>query len=474
MAAPVMHEHKTGMSLRLKLTIGLILIIGIIFAALNTANIVSQRLRQRDEALRHNETVARLLAGAIIPELANYEIHSEQFGRYLRNLLKASIATSKSRDLAFVAVIDNELKVIAGKANTKLTVFPHGKTYQDESQTLVAIAHTNSWSGTDIRMHRFPLKVAGSIAGKLLVGTSLLRIKDEATRNLFINLGALILALAALMIYAIIALNHMVITPVTHIANAMRAVQEGNLSHEVALHRKDEIGVLANTYNFMVRGLKEREQLKDAFSRYVSPQVYKRFQEGAINLRGETRKAVVLFSDIRSFTTLSEQLTPVEVVAMLNEYFTEMVEIIFKYDGFINKFIGDAIMAIYNVPIDQPDPELRAIKTGLEMLEALDRLNQRRQDRGQFTLKIGIGINTGPVVAGNLGHERRLEYTVIGDMVNLAQRIESQTKVTGTPLLVSQSTFMPCYNQLVAQELPPVKVKGKKEPVVLYSVSSLL
>ena len=201
----------------------------------------------------------------------------------------------------------------------------------------------------------------------------------------------------------------MVVAPLSKVADAMRAVHNGDLEQELHIERRDEIGLLANTYNFMVQGLREQERLKDAFNRYVSKQVYAKFQAGEITLTGESRDATILFSDIRSFTTLSERLSPQQVVAMLNEYFNEMVAIVMKYEGFINKFIGDAIMAIYNVPVDQSDPEMRAVLTAMEMIRALERLNERRQARGQFPLKIGVGINTGAVVAGNIGHEQRLE-----------------------------------------------------------------
>ncbi len=474
-AASSVEAPKRGVSLRLKLTLGLILIIGILFAGTNTFNLWQNRQRQRDEAIAHNETISLLVAGALIPELGNNDIDSERFKNFAGNFLYAALMLSKkNRDLAFAVVADSKGHVVAGRAKTNITVFPAGKTIADEAEALNAIARLDGKLGGDMRVIRFPLVVGGKgSVGRLYVGTSLARIVREARRDLIINISILGATLLVLVIYASLALGRLVIRPITQVATAMRAVQEGNLEHELTLKSRDEIGMLAGTYNFMVRGLRERAELQDAFSRYVSPQVYERFKSGSINLRGEMRKATVLFSDIRSFTTLSEQLTPVEVVAMLNEYFTEMVEIVFKYDGFVNKFIGDAIMAVYNIPIDQDQPEMRAVRTAIEMTQALDRLNQRRLARGQFAIKIGIGINTGPVVAGNLGHERRLEYTVIGDAVNLAQRLESQTKVTGTPILISQATFEPCAQYLVAQQLPPVKVKGKNEPVVLYAVSAL-
>jgi adenylate cyclase len=309
--------------------------------------------------------------------------------------------------------------------------------------------------------------------GWFYVGASRARIKQETDRALTINAGVFIAALLLLFVYSAIALGRMVTRPLGRVMDAMHAVQEGRFDEELRIDRNDEMGVLADTYNIMVRGLAEREKLKDAFSRYVSTQVYERLKLGEINLEGETRNATVLFSDIRSFTALSERLSPHDVVALLNDYFNVMVEIVFKHEGFLNKFIGDALMAVYNAPLDQTQPELRAVRTALEMIEALDRFNQERAKRGQFAVKIGIGINTGPVTAGNIGHVRRLEYTVIGDTVNLAQRVESQTKVTGMPVLISQSTYDAVAAHVVAQPLPPVKVKGKQEPVALYAVSGL-
>ena len=322
---------------------------------------------------------------------------------------------------------------------------------------------------------RFDLKVgAKGLVGKLLVGTSLARIEREAQQALIINLTVMLVALLVLFTYASLILGHWVVRPLQVLVAAMQRVQRGDLSGEVALVRGDEIGALAHTYNFMVRGLRERERLKDAFNRYVSRQVYEKFEAGEITLTGQMRRATVLFSDIRSFTTLSEQLTPTEVVAMLNEYFNVMVEIVFEYDGLLNKFIGDALMAIYNVPLDQTLPELRAVQTAVKMMHSLDRLNAERARRQAFPIQIGIGINTGPVVAGNIGHERRLEYTVIGDAVNLAQRLESHTKVAGATVLISASTYQAVASWVQARQLEPVKVKGKAEAVALYAIDGFL
>jgi class 3 adenylate cyclase len=471
--APKTKLKLKGLSLRTKITLGLLLVV-VIFAGQSAFNIFTQQRQQRDEALANQETVARLVLGAITPELGHNDIHSETIHTFLNNFLSAAVTLNKkNKDLAYVVVVDNERKVIGGKVKTDVTIFPGNKRLEAEGEAATEIARLDGKLGGNMYIMSATISQDGKAVGRILVGTSHARMNKQVREVLLINIGVFAGAVVLMILYAGIALSRMVVNPILTIVDSMRSVEEGKLDATVDFNRGDEIGTLATTYNYMLHGLQEREHLKDAFSRYVSKQVYEKFRAGAINLKGEMRNATVLFSDIRSFTSLSEQLTPTEVVAMLNEYFTEMVEIVFKHDGFLNKFIGDAIMAIYNVPLDQSEPELRAVKTGLEMLVSLERLNDRRTARGQYPLRIGIGINTGAVVAGNLGHEKRLEYTVIGDAVNLAQRLEAQTKVAGAPLLVSEATFRPCAQHLVATALPPVKVKGKTEPVITYAVYGL-
>lgn len=188
---------------------------------------------------------------------------------------------------------------------------------------------------------------------------------------------------------------------------------------------------------------------------------------------GETCLATILFSDIRSFSTLSQRLAPASIVEMLNEYFNEMVDIVLQHCGHLDKFIGDALMAVFNVPKVQRHAELHAVQTALDMLRALDRINGKRAQRGLDPLRIGIGINTGPVIAGSIGHRRRLEYTVIGDAVNLASRIESQTKVAGHSLLVSESTYRAVRAHVIAHALPPVRLKGRAELVTMFAIAGM-
>jgi len=464
-------------SLRLKLTVGLILIIGIIFTAVNIRNLFAHSQARRAEAIANSETIARLVAGAILDELGQGSpLDSASVRRVVSTFLNFGlILNRRNQDLAFAVVVDNENRVVAGRAKPDLTLFPGEISLADEDEVLAKVAVLQGRLGASMKTKRFPLKLSKDDppVGMVIVGTSMRRLEKDLHTDLLVTGAILGGTLLILILYSAWILRNLVLRPLTMVADAMRQVQKGDLDQEVQLETSDELGVLADTFNYMVGGLREQERLKDAFTKYVSEKVYARFREGAISLDGETREATILFSDIRSFTTLSEQLTAPQVVEMLNEYFSEMVDIVIKYDGFINKFIGDALMAIYNVPVDQDQPELRAVKTGIEMMTALDILNYKREQRGEFPIHIGIGINTGPVVAGNIGHARRLEYTVIGDAVNLASRIESQTKVAGATLLISESTYAKVADFIEVEALPPVKVKGKAEAVNLYAVKAL-
>ncbi len=470
-------NRRVRFSLRLKLSLGLILIIALIFAGVNAYSVIASRNTRYSEAAANLDTIARVITSGLLIELANHPIDSEPVRRVAINFLNSALTLNKkNKDLAYVMVTNGDGQLVVGRAKPELTILPGGKSIKDEQQLLAEVLRLDGKLAPIMRVLAFPLRLTrdGPVIGKVMVGTSMARVESEFRRDLTLNIGVFLGVLLIMVLYTGFALRRIVLAPLERVSSAMRAVQAGDFTNEVSLDRSDELGVLADNYNFMVRGLREQERLKDAFNRYVSKQVYEKFRAGQIQLSGEQRNATILFSDIRSFTTLSEQLTATEVVAMLNEYFNEMVEIVFRYDGFLNKFIGDAIMAVYNVPLDQDQPELRAVRTALEMLRALANLNAKREQRGLFPIKIGVGINTGAVVAGNIGHEKRLEYTVIGDAVNLAQRIESQTKVAGAAILISETTYIAVKDQIVAEALPPVKVKGKAEPVTLYAVRGLV
>src|SRR5438105_1395899 len=216
----------------------------------------------------------------------------------------------------------------------------------------------------------------------------------------------------------------------------------------------------------MIEDITGEKRLKSTMSRYMDPSVAeKMLQAGAEILGGLSSVATVLFSDIRSFTTLTEELGPQATVSMLNEYFTIMVDCIQAEGGMLDKFIGDAIMAVFGTPIGHDDDEDRALRASLSMLRDLNAFNLKRQTEGKKPIHIGIGINTDSIVSGNIGSPRRMDYTVIGDGVNLASRFEGACKQYRAKLLISEFTFKKLRGTYRSREVDRVIVKGKTQPV---------
>jgi adenylate cyclase len=208
------------------------------------------------------------------------------------------------------------------------------------------------------------------------------------------------------------------------------------------------------------------------FQRYFAPDLAGQIagQEGEIQLGGARRNVVVLFSDIRGFTSISERMDPDEIASLLNDYFSEMVEIVFHHGGTLDKFMGDALMALWGAPITRIDDADRATRAAIAMQQSLGRLNTRWQRQGRPALSVGIGLNVGEVFAGNIGSQRRLEYTVIGDAVNVASRLESKTKDLATDLLISDATRDRLDSSIDVEAIGEVNVKGRAQAVKIFKV----
>ncbi len=228
------------------------------------------------------------------------------------------------------------------------------------------------------------------------------------------------------------------------------------------------LGYGAAVVENFVREQRERRQLSQFFSPSVVREVVRHKEEGSLTT--SRRLVTVLFSDIRGFTSLSEKLQPEQVAEMLREYLTEMTEIVFRHGGTIDKYIGDCVMALYNVPFEDPEHAVKAVRTGLEFQERTLAVSKRWEEKLGLAIRSGVGINTGEAVVGTLGSKQRLEYTAIGDTINLGARLESITKDYKANIIISESTYVLVKDQFVTEELGEVTVKGKTQPVRIYAV----
>jgi len=297
-------------------------------------------------------------------------------------------------------------------------------------------------------------------------------VKRKTTRKLILC-GLISLAATSVAGFLIsLFLSGYVSKPIRQLHLSLAEVGRGNFDVRMDQSGSGEFGDVARTVNAMADGLRQRDMLKGVFARYVSDKILNSVLEHGHqpNLNGERRKITILFSDIRNFSALSEQLSPEEVVSLLNEYFEAMVDIIFRHHGTLDKFIGDGMMVIFGAPEDDPYQEEHAIQAGLEMLNTLRELGDRWRHGRDMAVTIGIGIHTGIAVVGNIGSQRHMEYTAIGDTVNLAHQIESLTKEAGYSLLVSDYTFVSVRNRFLFKRLDNLVIKGRKDSVVVYAV----
>lgn len=276
-----------------------------------------------------------------------------------------------------------------------------------------------------------------------------------------------LISLIAGIILTILLVNLM-IKPVKFLMDGVQAIINGNYDIQIKKTTRDELGDLTEAFNGMAKSLKEKELLKGAFSTYVSSSLMEEILKDPkkLSLHGKRVKATMLFTDIRGFTSMSENLEPEQVVSVINEYLTLQTDKVFKWEGLLDKFVGDCVMAVYGVPFPKDDDAYRAVRTAMDIREGVEKLNAIRKRRNQITVGIGIGINTGDVVAGNMGSPQKMDYTVIGDNVNLASRLEANAPAG--KIWVSESTYNETKDKIEYQELEPIMVKGKKEPVKVF------
>ncbi len=291
-------------------------------------------------------------------------------------------------------------------------------------------------------------------------------------RIILFSLAVLFIAIIIIRIF-----SNNITNPISDLVTASNQIEKGNFELDIKPTTRDEIGFLTSSFIQMSHGLSEREKLMTSFSKFTNKTIAQKAADGKLDLGGESKNVTIFFSDIRSFTAMSEKMSPSETVDFLNHYMTSMVECINKTGGIVDKYIGDAIMAVWGAPDSSGSPErdaLNSVITALLMRVSLFNFNKERKAKGLSPVKIGCGINSGEVVAGQIGSTERMEYTVIGDAVNLASRTEALNKPFATDILITENTYKLIKEKIIVEEMPGVYVKGKKDLVKMYAVINLV
>ena len=412
-----------------------------------------------------------------------------QVGALLVGKSVDSIAAQMSRDtLGRVTLYDIDGQPLASSLFSGTESFPLARSQVGETlieQDASTLTRDLTLGGVNYSELLLPWEVRNGadqgVLGVAMEQTFLMRTTQTTRMEIFLLVAGAILLVIVVGVY----LSNLITRPLVKLARASSEVANGNLEVKVDSGGDDEVAVLAHSFNYMVAGLQEGSIYRDLLGRTVSPEVREQlrqtFSSGNLRLEGQEAVASVLMTDIRGFTTLSEQASPATVFNWLNEYFGKLVPIVVAHGGVVNKFDGDAMLAFFGILPRMLTPRRSAVAacdTALEMLRAIQSLNKQRIQRGDPPLVTGIGIHTGVVIAGGLGTSDRLHYTIIGDTVNSAQRLEGLTRelMDDTGALISQSTYAALGEQQSKYLLEPMgehSVRGKAERLMVYRLSDL-
>ena len=264
-------------------------------------------------------------------------------------------------------------------------------------------------------------------------------------------------------------ISWLVARPIDHLRTAAESVSRGELDISVPVSRADEFGLLLGEFNNMIRGLKEKEKLRQTFGLHVGERAAEQILKRDPGLSGVQQEITVMFVDIRSSTAQAAMMKPAEVVEMLNDFFRVTVRVVEQHGGMVNKYLGDGFMALFGAGDFAGNHADAAVGAGCDILISLDKLNQELAGHGREPIRIGVGLHTGPAIVGSIGSPQRLEFTAIGNTVNVASRIESLTKTVGRPLLLTAEVRALLSVEFPLEVLPPQQVRGIDEPMTVFA-----
>lgn len=466
----------------------LIIFLAVAFVTNGISLLVMERLAlhylydgYRAKLLSITASIAVMLDGDLLQQVQSRNDETLPAYTHLRETLRRARDANRRPDTymqrVFAVRSAGQALLVSADAEENVQSAAHaGEAYRDGqatsidvTQTEVADAFISDEFGNVLRAHAPVRNRAGEIVGAVVVEAPADWVEQKMRP---IHMSAFIAMLLAMLISipAALYISRRTSRPLTELHTAVERIGKGDFDTPLAVTSRDEFGSVALAVNAMALGLKERDRVKSTFAHYVSQQVMDSILKSGteVKLTGDRRRVSVLFCDIRGFSTMSEKMPPEKVVALLNDYFEAMVEVIFRNNGTLDKFIGDGMMVIFGAPEDDQHQEERAVKTALEMQQDLRRLTKKWEPEG-ISIRIGIGINSGPAVVGNIGSSRRMDYTAIGDTVNLASRLESATKELGVGILISEYTYNAVRGLFRFREIGSIHVKGRTEPVLTYT-----
>jgi len=392
-------------------------------------------------------------------------------------LFSAVRSAEQSPGISYAFIVDDDLNVRAAESlemvGKPLPLKRSERVVGVEGAYRVTLVQ---WRGDELFDLDVPIVTVGEPRlklGSIHLGLSQqgirLAVYEMRVKLITLVLGSLLLASALAAFLA-----RMFVRPVNLLVKGVEAIGEGRFDQRIILERRDELGQLTTAFNEMAQSLGEKEFIKNTFERYVSKELAEQIlrEQGTLKLGGEERVVTIVFCDIRRFTTLAEKYPATEVVEILNDFFARMIRLINEHGGMVDKLLGDAVMALFGAPVALGDDALRAVRCALEMQQEIERLNQERGEDGMPELAMGIGINTGTVVAGNIGSETRMEYTVIGDNVNVAARLQGVAQ--RGDVMISEGTLAHIKNMVEVVPLEPVELKGKQKPVGVFRVERII
>jgi adenylate cyclase len=458
-----MRNFWLNLSLRTKIAGLMSLLVLATVLALTTLSITRERANFEQELVEQAD---------LFLQTTTFTIRDELYSLQLDELRDVARVVSTNPDIVRFIVYDREGKILVDSTRPE-TLF--SQEIDPLGQTLVSLqpqqVYRNWQTGEFISGEAVILgnQVIGAVAAGMSTKPLDQKIGVITTQGILLALGTILLGGALTFLF-----SRQITIPLSELATSAGKMADGDWSIRVNPKAHDEIGRLAEAFNQMAAGLQEREWLRDMFGRFVSQEVAEAIRTGQVKLEGENRVVSVLFCDIRDFTNYSERHTPQEVVTMLNEYLPLIVQSAQKYGGMVNKFGGDSTLIIYGAPHEMDDSAYQAVLTALEIRSRLAQFNERLTKRGEAPLRMGVGINTGIALAGAVGPTERQEYTVVGNTVNLAARIDALNKqFPDDDILISGWTYEALgmhRSEFKMVSMGVVAIRGKDEPVEIWAI----